>query len=489
MAWRDHAYGFINVPVLLEQSNGEISIELSDSAVIRSYHAAYRWDVDGRFTRIESGNAVTSILTEIPLTYDVILLMGLYAGDGNKTGNIGFSQREITITAFVHRGLRKVFGENVPFRWNLLEDTKRFLTDDYREQLRVLEEELVAKGFEFPPPNDVRSFHCANRDYEIQAREVELMKAFIRREFEAKAHAIGMEVDEARFSVTVSPCKGALSPGQSALEYIQGIERSRPFLPLWLKILNGCVNSILENRVREGEWLLWREPPQESSPWKLDVECYINSHVRWLTSTRNNRYSTSRAGDDLLRLSKRGDVYVEVYPEWPISPFELLHSGLYLAEGGTKKETMFELGSEVTSGLRVSFTSSEERLVLNFLRFLNRLGPNLLRAWKVKIGKKYSAELDILAQKRGVLPLMGGEKGQGYLRTMEVAEDLLAWAEKYNPGIGGIREKFSHVESTGVGIPRVDIHGVNSTVDVALLTFIRDLMINPDSIEDCLVKQ
>ena len=66
-------------------------------------------------------------------------------------------------------------------------------------------------------------------------------------------------------------------------------------------------------------------------------------------------------------------------------------------------------------------------------------------------------EIEQLAQKYGVITLRGGEKGQGYLRTLELDHETKNWAISHVKYLGKYSELFHHTEITGVGVPRIDI--------------------------------
>ena len=86
------------------------------------------------------------------------------------------------------------------------------------------------------------------------------------------------------------------------------------------------------------------------------------------------------------------------------------------------------------------------------------------------------------------LPKVSGG-GAAQATLSKVANDLLEWALQQNPSLTIDRDKFSHVESTGVGIPRVDLHDLNSTIDVAFLSLLRDLIVHPEKIESSLAPE
>lgn len=52
--------------------------------------------------------------------------------------------------------------------------------------------------------------------------------------------------------------------------------------------------------------------------------------------------------------------------------------------------------------------------------------------------------------------LRGGSSGDGKLRTMEISIAIKDWALEVAPSMQPFAEKYSHVEPTGAGVPRID---------------------------------
>lgn len=433
MAWTSYSYGTVDIEKLFEHYSGKISYTLSDSARSRTRTGEYKWkEYDESSIIVTCGGQELVLPKKILLTYDIIVFVGLYGGDGNKGGNIGFAQREITITAFAYKMFRKIFGQSISIDWNLLEDAKRFFDESYEESFILIEKELIQEGRQLPPEGEETPFRVAYKEVRVPARKIALSKEFVFREFKELAKTVGLDTSRDAFTETVSPSKGAKTAGKSALEYIQNLKNTSKFMPVWLKIINSIIDTIIDGRKGEDNWLIWNADPNNIGP-RFEIEKYCEKHVTWKTTREIKKYSNVSKNSILLTISKGGTYEVDVYKEWILSPFFLLFGGLYLAEGSTKKENIFLIGKVPLSGLSIAFTSSESRYITNFVNFLKLLGPNMLTGWKIKIGKKYSTELDILCQKRGVLPLPAGEKAQGYLRTIEVTSDLLDWAIEDNP--------------------------------------------------------
>ena len=123
-----------------------------------------------------------------------------------------------------------------------------------------------------------------------------------------------------------------------------------------------------------------------------------------------------------------------------------------------------------------SLTHTDAMNIQAYCIFLEKLGKKLLVSWKVKIGEKYVTEVELIAQRHGVVLLRGGEKGQGYLRTSELDKFSKEFALNQVEYLKNYSELFHHTEVTGVGIPRIDIAG-DSMLIFYLMSLIRDIAI------------
>ena len=92
------------------------------------------------------------------------------------------------------------------------------------------------------------------------------------------------------------------------------------------------------------------------------------------------------------------------------------------------------------------------------LRALQQLFPSqdCVAGWKLKVGSQYFPELVVVGLKNAVPMLRGGNSGDGKLRTMEISLETKDWALNVAPAMIPYQEKFSHVEPTGAGVPRID---------------------------------
>jgi hypothetical protein len=106
----------------------------------------------------------------------------------------------------------------------------------------------------------------------------------------------------------------------------------------------------------------------------------------------------------------------------------------------------------------LGFTASENSSIKLILQALQQLFPSdqCLEGWKIKVGSQYFPELVVIGLKNAVPVLRGGDSGDGKLRTMEISLALKQWALEVVPSICQYEDKYSHVEPTGAGVPRVD---------------------------------
>jgi hypothetical protein len=149
---------------------------------------------------------------------------------------------------------------------------------------------------------------------------------------------------------------------------------------------------------------------------------------------------------------------ITLRPQLQIDPLWCYTAGLYLAEGTTPKSVMFSMFRERPSNLGLSFTSSEGVSLEFMLRALEKLfsEKDCLITWKVKVGSQYFPELVVVGLKQGVPMLRGGQSGDGKLRTMEISLSIKDWALIVAPVLERYEDKYTHVEPTGAGVPRID---------------------------------
>lgn len=477
--------GTISILRLLDATHGNVSQELFDSGVTRKKAGEYEWNERGREVVImprKSGRGQAPSLTmpkELKLTPSLIAFVGLYAGDGNKgsygsgagQSAIGFSQQYLSVQRLAQDRFAEIFGSQFETAWGVLDDNKWYEGDDFAPTLASIEKELMKAGQALPSTTEKKQFRRRNQPFELPARKVALIQEFVKRRFIEQSRHFGLNVDARRLTVTISPAKGGH-------EVIQNLVGSNHFMPIWLKIVNAVVDTILDNRQSEAlGWLHWDAKPQELLFGMLDVESYLSNRVSYIRGSKTLQYTTTPHSENLLQIKRTGSALVN--RRIPLTPLEFLYAGLYLAEGATNKDDIFVLGETEVHDVSVAFTSSENRLITNFFVFLDRLGPDLIRSWRVKVGKKYLPQTIMVAQRLGTLPLLGGAKGEGIVRTWELRDAFLDWALRSNPSMKKHSTKYHHLESTGVGIPRLDVNDINKTASTFVIALIRDLTFFP----------
>lgn len=160
----------------------------------------------------------------------------------------------------------------------------------------------------------------------------------------------------------------------------------------------------------------------------------------------------------------RNSILYELKPSFKIDPLWCYVSGLYLAEGSTPKSNLFTMYHEKSTAFSFGFTSTENESIALIIRSLKKLfAPEVcVNMWKIKVGSQYFPELVVIGLKNGVPMLRGGKSGDGKVRSMEISLSVKRWALEVAPCLKEYEDKFSHVEPTGAGIPRIDFSASSS---------------------------
>jgi len=456
--------GFIDLNELLKCCNGNVEVVLNDLGVTTVLKRKYQWASTGDYTEIRPEDDLSKMVrlpTKIYLTPRLIAFIGLYDGDGNKARKggreIGFSQREINIHKFAYDMLKEVFNAHFLTKWSILEDTRRFETPEMEKEIERIR------------------FEMTNGPKETNTSLVDLQREYVRREFLQSARKIGMTIDESQLRTPViSPKKGARAAGNSSLEYIQNLYGSEKFLTLWLKMVRICTDSIISN-TQTTDGLVFFGKPHTFSLLTLNVKDYMQN-LKWATRTRFGKYTIKEIDDKYVAIGKSAKVKTFIRRELKLTPFFFLVAGIYLAEGDTKKDNFF-IFEKTYAPLNIALTSSEPEYIAAFIRMLETMGKQLFKSWKVKVGTKYEWETEELAQRMGVITLRAGEKGQGYVRTLELDKELRNWGLANYPSLESYSNLYHHTEITGVGIPRVHIQAVTQIAPY-LVSLIRNSVFN-----------
>jgi hypothetical protein len=145
-----------------------------------------------------------------------------------------------------------------------------------------------------------------------------------------------------------------------------------------------------------------------------------------------------------------------------LGPFTSYGAGLYLAEGTTDKNTImhFHERSEENSKGALSFNSSEGTSLAIFLQIGECLGfaQEAILSWKIKVGSAFMYEVQVLGEIFQSPMVRKKEKGQGKSPSCVQPGYFREWAIKEFSELGGAASKFSHLEFTGAGVPRVQVN-------------------------------
>lgn len=450
--------------------DGLVFAELVDAGMIRRPEGRYTIGEVNEATIEVTANPATSRshskTIELPrhVTIDAGLLcyFGLYDGDGNKTGDIGFAQNEPILQNYVFDATRKLMG-HFPTEVTILEDTRYFEGPEVKARLDELASDPSYAG----------------------ATERQLKEQLMLERYQSgEIGVVTREEQTEKLRFVISPKKGARASGKSSYEIIKNHKGSRLFLPLLLALMKEVIVQLsgLSKMGRKGiQW--FSEGPQH-----FNLLEYVATSGRCGIAGKNglfvNHKIVKEQETSFVTAVGRGNEFA-VRKLVPLTPRLFVMFGHYLAEGATTKAKLFRFRKERLPGLSVEFNSSEDASLEIFLRGLEHYFPNINRCisyWKVKVGSKYFAEGERLAQKLQVPTIRGGPKGQGKQRSPEIAAAYRKWALDQFPSLKGITDKFTHLELTGAGIPRVAI-ACTSSIAPLFFSSLVDLVFEQYSVD------
>ncbi len=260
--------------------------------------------------------------------------------------------------------------------------------------------------------------------------------------------------------------KGAREPGGSSRADETRVGGINGMGELFLKILHEIEGSIeSDSQVSLQGLIRWNVVPSQIGE-VIDIADFFRYHNFGKQAGRRphiEKHPLSLFGtpEPFLKGQWPRSKITSLAPTLRLDPLWCYTSGLYLAEGTTDKAVlfcMFRQGFQDGDNVGLGFTSSENTSLDLILRALQRLFPSgqCLDAWKVKVGSQYFPELVVTGLKNGVPMLRGGSSGDGKLRTMEISIAIKDWALEVAPSMQPFAEKYSHVEPTGAGVPRID---------------------------------
>ncbi len=473
--------GHINVDAFLQNRNGRVQLNLIDAGRIRPICQRYEWQTDTseeqvllrpiRSQRSRTKIGYVRIPQFINLTPETIAFMGAYDGDGNKTKKIGFSQNNPQLQDFVSRRLQGLFGDSFDSEVTILEDETYFQTDDIIDQTRAIKQEWIDQGRR-----------------EDQITEEDLKKEILQRKYTSQYD--GEPPDE--------QTKFYISAKKGGYEIIRTQLKSEHFLPFLLAIIKASVNSILQDSI-ESEEITWFGPPITYHQQYLHLKSYVESGKCCYVTPggKKNQYEIcAEQGEILEPTMDRGNLLWIQKPngrrfavpvKLPLSPILCLMLGYYLAEGSSSKSAYFTFREKYERSISLGFNSSEEDTLRVFFQGLDVLFPNsrtdIITGWIVKIGSKYFPESITVAEKLGIPLTRRGQKGQGVAGSIEFTKTVRDWALDEFPLMKAWADKFSHIEFTGVGVPRVDIRCASFPAQF-LAAVICDSLFLSESIEE-----
>lgn len=484
--------GQLRIKDFLQRTLGQVRGTLVSDAKRRWYAADYQWDTDVSqkliISRADGTGDVVRIPPVIDLDESLVAFFGLYSGDGakgtesqNAPGKvkvqISFSQREPNLVKFAVEQFRYLFSNTIRFVFSLGEDSAYFMAGSGFQSLRTHYGGNVPEQKALSQINP--ELNTADQRYLLEQRptsgtnEEHLSFYYTHKSTmesiltEVKEHDIlnaGIDLqedDRVTASLRRPFKKGARRPGGSSRSDEIHVGGLNGFGEFFLKLLHELEDSILHNREISTQGLVkWNARPSEIGRW-LDLREFFEKNS--YGTLAKERPQIIQNGVFLKGRWPRSKE-IKLYPALRIDPLWCYTSGLYLAEGTTPKSTLFQMFTSRPKGLGLGFTSSENASLALMLRALRSLFPDeqYIDAWKVKVGSQYFPELVVIGLKNGVPMLRGGNSGDGKLRTMEISVEIRDWALELIDSLQPYASRFSHVEPTGAGVPRVDFWASSS---------------------------
>ena len=489
--------GQLRIKDYLERTNGVIRGKVISDAKVRYYAAEYDWRNDPEnseyifISRRDGTGDTVRLKMSIDLDEKLVAFFGLYSGDGSKGSedpsnlgrinpSISFSQREPNLVAFAVEQFRQIFEETVRFNFSLGEDSAYFMGGEGRQLLQEYYSDAIPSTPSLsrvqPRLNQADERYLGEKRPSQSSAEDDLAFYY----FHKKAmqtiltETKRLDVKRARIQlrsndrVTASlrrPYKkGARVPGGSSRSdelYVGGLNR---FGELFLKMLHEIEDSILEDTEVSNQGLVQWDGTPSSAGNTIELMDFFTTHNYGCLAGK--RPLLQPAGPDRLLGRWRGSSAVYLRPHLRIDPLWCYTAGLYLAEGRSRKHKFFSMFRERPSGFSLGFTSSESTSLELMLTALKRLflAEDCLSVWKIKVGSQYFPELVVVGLKNAVPMLRGGASGDGKLRTMEVSVAIKDWALNMAPSLLPYADKYSHVEPTGAGVPRIDFFGFGGSL-------------------------
>jgi hypothetical protein len=259
--------------------------------------------------------------------------------------------------------------------------------------------------------------------------------------------------------------KGARNPGGSSRSDEIHLGGLNGIGELFLKMMHEIEDSVLHDAPQSSQGLVrWGAMPTKVGE-ELDLFAFFSGNVYGQLNGARPTVLVEKGANVVGRWSQSSDITIARYLR--LDPLWCYVAGLYLAEGSTPKECLFNMYCERPRGMSMGFTSSEGASLELMLRALRKLfaKEECVAFWKVKVGSQYFPELVVTGIKHGLPMLRGGAKGEGKLRTMEISLEIKKWAlavaDAPLKGAASLlsadyADLYSHTEPTGAGVARID---------------------------------
>jgi hypothetical protein len=481
--------GEIQVEKFLQRTQGRVRGQIVTDAKNRYYAADYKWkrdsDSPGHLLVSRSGGTGDEVQVRagIELDESLVSLFGLYSGDGAKgsedPNNIGkikphisFSQREPQLVKFAIAQFRRLFPGSIRFTFSIGEDSALFMVGERYELLReyyggkipdaptlgIIQPNLSHADRSYleekrpnqeSPEKDLAFYH-----FHKPAME-DILKAVKVKELERTGTILGPD-DRVAASLRRPFKKGARERGGSSRSDETHVGGVNGFGELFLKMLHELEGSILDDAQTSSQGLIrWNDVPSRVGK-VIDIKDFFESNSYGQIGGERPTIEVQSPATLMGRWRRNASIIIRSILK--VDPLWCYTSGLYLAEGSTSKSTLFSMFRERPKSLALGFTSSENTSLELILRALQRLfqPQDCLTAWKIKVGSQYFPELVVIGLKNAVPMLRGGQSGDGKLRTMEISIAVKDWGLGVAPALKPFADRYSHVEPTGAGVPRVD---------------------------------
>lgn len=478
--------GELRIKDFLIKTQGTVTGRQFSEAKNRIYRADYTWVEIGKgllHVKRSGSSEATVVPAVLPLDEALIAFFGLYSGDGAKGSEnarepgrlrtaISFSQREPNLVKFAVGQFKRVFPE-ARFTFSLGEDSAYFMDGNGLVALKKY------YGGALPAPQPLATLKpelsTADRQYLAEKRyaqaSVEDDLAFFyqhKRAMETilteekcrdivSAGIILGEQDRVTASLRRPYKKGAREPGGSSRSDETHVGNVSGMGELFLKMMHDIEETVLEDRQTSSHGLVhWTGAPSHVGQL-LVLKTFFETHCFGQLSGNRPVQLSEDASSAYIKGMWKASKQVRLAKTLMMTPLWCYTSGLYLAEGSSH-DKMFEMYARKVSRFSLGFTSSENTSLELIIRALQSLFPpeDCVVMWKIKVGSQYFPELVVVGLKNTVPMLRGGKSGDGKLRTMEISLAVKDWALQVAPVMRQYEDKFSHVEPTGAGVPRID---------------------------------